>query len=1130
MRNIVVAAFVISFLFSAATAVATEIAPVWGPIGYLTEVSHAHYYANGSVDMDEVTKTPTLYSGCYPDSNPCRFGYVDVSLPNAQTVLQDIRLNVTGTQIGDYIADTNLFWNNDPIAKSGVAVSYPTARDRSRVYVNTSEAVNASHYNISDSVDMPALALKLDYSNDAGGDDIYDDHNVDKSVNTMSLTLTVTNPSSIAYPSDVRIQFEQGTGPTGQDVVDIQSGTGASSNGGTFGYTNNGGGSELDLLTWTGTVPAAGLTLSFDVEIEDGVNWASTTSEDLDASSNHGARLDHVAATVTVSGAPTMRTFDDQFTRGPVRQGIELSQDPSNLWGVRGFTENRDVDTTGTATTNNLSYDINSFDLYEIDPLDGSPIGSSLQTGTYTWTGNNYLLPGTRLYTTDSNEISSLYSTGSTAKPFFGSSFDWEVVWEQTASGESNVYERYINTTLDLPVLYKIDMAPLGTTNVSIAADVETDVEIHFNATHLGHREANASYVEVVVEVPANRSVGSSSGHGSFTIDSNSIRAFRSRLGTLTALPHDGTNIIISYTDPPGGNFQNGSVNVTIVDMSLTATDENLTTNDRIYVIFDVKSDSAMTTGDRFNFTGNITFRSMSGTMLKEQAFVDLLVSAKRLTGFKELIAYDPQYPYIVNSTLEVRVQAEGVDTIDGIFFVDYLPNGTFIIDPPNISVQRYTESTQTVLELTPGTTGGQSQYWLNISPIIAPDGTRMLAYNFTSGDYAGWSLANGDFINVTYQFNVSVSGIYMISSVLSGFDPKTGGEFGATAFGAIAVDVPESDMPLEITDEQLSLAKRVIVFNPALWVKTFEIFNPNQKKVPSSFSTEIFEDTMGAFVTYIDNAGNVIEEAVSLDSVGNKRVVRWDTVMNPLETRRYEVKVLTPPVTEVDRDVEVLEQLDDDTVKLKLDVFLKNLGGHEYEVAILNVPIGFESILEVKDEFGNNLAFTGGRDASTVTIPNIESNGLRTVSVIYKQGFPTVIATPDKDRYDPNSPVGIEILIINGPTPVKHPFVEIEVYTPSYSLVYADIIELDSIGSLEQTELYDKFVIPAVADDGFYIMTVRFRDGTSILSTHTGKFYVAGMGSGVGTLSFVIVIIIAVGLLFFSVRRLRETRRESKR
>jgi len=160
--------------------------------------------------------------------------------------------------------------------------------------------------------------------------------------------------------------------------------------------------------------------------------------------------------------------------------------------------------------------------------------------------------------------------------------------------------------------------------------------------------------------------------------------------------------------------------------------------------------------------------------------------------------------------------------------------------------------------------------------------------------------------------------------------------------------------------------------------------------------------------------------------------------------------------------------------------------------------------------------------------IDRLEPDGLKTVTVIYKESYPTIIITPDRDRYDLESPVNLEILVINGGDKIEYPYVEIEVYTPQMDVMFTTIEKLDELDPLEKTEMYEKFVIPAYSPGGMYLASARFRENFVTLASGTGNFLVVG-GAGVGvpeSVQIMIVLIVILVLAYFSIKRIREVRK----
>jgi len=228
----------------------------------------------------------------------------------------------------------------------------------------------------------------------------------------------------------------------------------------------------------------------------------------------------------------------------------------------------------------------------------------------------------------------------------------------------------------------------------------------------------------------------------------------------------------------------------------------------------------------------------------------------------------------------------------------------------------------------------------------------------------------------------------------------------------------------------------------------------------------------------------------------------------------------------EIDRDVEVLDKLENKMVKLKMDVFLKSFAEESYTNLVLNLPLSYENILEVKDGFGKSMQFTGGKDTSSIIVDSIEPNGMKTITIIYKASYPTIIITPDRDRYDLSAPVNLEILVINGGESIEYPYVEVEIYTPGMDVIYSNIERLKNIEPLEKTQTYEKFVIPANAPGGMYVASAKFREDFTVLASATGNFFVVGAASTPEAFEIILLVSVTLMLVYFSFRRLREVRR----
>jgi hypothetical protein len=151
----------------------------------------------------------------------------------------------------------------------------------------------------------------------------------------------------------------------------------------------------------------------------------------------------------------------------------------------------------------------------------------------------------------------------------------------------------------------------------------------------------------------------------------------------------------------------------------------------------------------------------------------------------------------------------------------------------------------------------------------------------------------------------------------------------------------------------------------------------------------------------------------------------------------------------------------------------------------------------------------------------------MKTISILYKASYPTIIITPDRDRYDLNSPVSLEILVINGGESIEYPYMEIEIYTPGMDVIYSNMERLKTMEPLEKTQMYEKFVVPMDAPGGMYVATAKFREDFKVLASGTGNFLVVGAGTSTPeALQIIAVLSVTCVLAYFSLKRLREVRK----
>jgi len=1086
-----------------------------GPRTYLIEQVMAHYETNGSAVGDPG------YGKCTTFLNPCRYGFVQVAPPNNDDVLQYLRINISSV---DNTSLSPAPYGN--LSFAGVLAN-STAYGRTSIYVNTTdvpagddayEIDGTGYVNIAPDIRINLTSI----TNMQGGYDLYDADNIYPSgtsnpTNTVRLNFSVTNPSSTKSLSNVYvvIQFNRTGDP---DSVDVSAtGLGQTGSGNAPVRVDSDTDGEYDRVTWTiDTLSASEVAyVWFNITTTEGTNF-NGNSLSLDQNST-STRADYGESN-TLSG----RTITGRFSRGPIRQGIDLAQEAgSNAWKIRGFVFNMGNPSPGGGE-DYLRYNFTGWGIYEIDPATGTPKTPANQSGNFN--NNPIITPSDgKIYTTDAVRSSnqSWFNSTQTAKPYYAVSFNWFVEWNTTS------YEGFINTTYDMTTLYKIDMSNTKSVQGALSPDTGGEnLTITDETTHLGHSSAPAKFIQVLSVVPVNTT--NNAFHGNFTIFSDVVVSFYN--GSYYTL-NSGTDYMIAITQPSSTGASNGLVNVTINDSSASPNIlHNLAPNERIRVVFKVGSHINMTTGDVYNFTGNVTMKTPSTTPLTENLqSATASVSAKQLSAWKDLIGYNVATPTLINASIvTIATTPSSSDKIEGIKFLDYIPNGTDI--DGNLAAFRAAVTVRyyngTLYTLTDGT-----HYNISYNGTkTLPDGLLVNAYEFwnTSNATGGFRLGNGHWINVTYQMNVTGPGTYVLPTLISGFDPVTGSEFSLTAIGAITVVIPEPLLPLEMEEDEFKQAKMAEVNKPVLWMKDFSVYNPNGRPAESRFSINVFSDATDGYVSYYDEYGKKIDEEVNFEITGEGKRMIWSSKINPFESRSYEVRILTPPVMEVDRNVEVLEKLPEKKVKVSMDVFLKSFAKENYKNVVLNLPIGFDDIIKARDSFGHELQFNGGKDSSKIIAGDIEAEEMKSVNIIYKQSYPTIIVTPEKDEFKIGSPIGLNILVINGGEEVKYPYLEIEIYTPGMDVIESDVKKIEGMEPLEKTELTEKYFLPISAPTGMYLATASFREDFTTLASGTGQFFLTGGEEGLSqTWGSILLLIIIILMGVLSYNRIKSVKKD---
>ncbi len=1085
--------FLIIFLCMAYLLIIPAFATV-GPVAYQTEQVYADYESNGSLSSD-------TYTQCNDNVNPCRFGFMEVALPNTNDTLQTVRVNLSGT------TDTNL--NSKEIYKA-TASSYSAIWAKTKLYVNDSVfGSDQDYYKITNTNKAPAIQFNItSYSNERGGYDLYDNDNIGPgtSTNNMSFTLSIKNPSSTKNLTDVTviIQFDKNTGPSSEDSVNI-----TATSPGTASDTDSN--NYYDKITWTGNLTnGSTTTIDFTADIRETVNFANgATSINPDGSNSSDKGI---KSSYTETSTLTGLTIDYKYSRGPIRQGIDLAQASDEAsWNVRGFVRVLAKNSTQVGSGDVLTYNISGWGIYNASAynISGSDL---LQSGTYSPVTFNASYG--RIYTTDtrSNDTSRVNILGS--KPYIASSFDWYVIWNDTSS----YYVSYINTTLDMPTLYKLDIVPSKSLTGVMDIGVNTTVNVTDISQYQGSDNALIENLTILSVIPLN----TTNGDSRTPLNIHTAKAYFVNTTGTYELTEEAGVVIITITQPNSTNGD-GMVNLTIINIAVANTSasseigHNLMNGEKINLTYNFTSPVDLQPGDTFNFTGNTTIVSDSGTPMTENLTEETMSpSARQLIGYKDLWVPDSAYPTLVNGTLVVQVIGE---SISGIKFVDYVPLGTnFSCSRDSVTFCNSSDGTNWDC----GTSSSQDYNVTDLGTVNLSGGFQAHACEYTNGNRSTWTLSSNAAVKIMYQINITNSGLYEMPMEIAGFDPVLGKTVSSKVYGVVRVNVPTPMVKPVIMQTDFLTARTITVGNPVSWVKGFDVYNPNSRVVESDFEIEVFEDTTDGFVSYVNEKGDKVEEKIVFGEGDGKRILTWKSRLTPLESRSYEIRILTPPILETDRDVEVIRKLEDKMVELRTSIFLRSLAAEEYENVIVHLPISRDNIIAVTDGFGNVLSYTGGEGSTTIYIDKFGAKEMKEIIVKYKQSYPKIIVTPDKERYSLDATVNLDILVIHGGDEIAYPYLETEIYTPNMDLVYSNIQDLKRLESIDKTSIFEKFSVPVGAPTGRYITEVRLRSDLATLATGTGNFYiVGGAATGYGNLLGYLALFFTMAILYFSLKRL---------
>jgi len=423
--------FTYSYLsaFIIALIIITPLTYSQAPTHYLIEESRHEFYTNGT------EKTPFT-----------AWGHLDIELPNANDVLQYIRINISN----DYTGNTNIV---SPATFRDTAAS-PNTGDRSQMYFDTTEGYSL-RYNITNPSLIPQIILKLAYKNAEGGRDIHSG-----SPNTILFNITITSDKTVTG-HDLYFKIRENMYTADSMVLSAAFATSST----TLQTIDTDLDTYADTIYWQGD-----LTANTPVYI----TFPGTTQANINYDRNNQFleinEQDSLKAEYNPSSTFTGITVTSRFSRGPIRQGVRMLFKDS-VW-LHGTITNK---------AQGLTYTLTDWALYNVTNLT-----QDIASGT---------VPAPQQLTPDQTYETPWHITNS-SEHYYVSEFNWHVKWEPSE------YLSTATTILDLPTLYQAD--GIAQKSISIVSTEPTRIlDIEDFARHLGHPSIYFNATTITSTVPA---------------------------------------------------------------------------------------------------------------------------------------------------------------------------------------------------------------------------------------------------------------------------------------------------------------------------------------------------------------------------------------------------------------------------------------------------------------------------------------------------------------------------------------------------------------------------------------------------------------------------------------------------
>lgn len=1014
------------------------------PSSHIREEVTASYFPNGTLDGSVNV-----------------VGYVEVDVENEYDVMQMIRLQLSNT------TGTNL---QSDIAYKNVAAS-PYTSDRTRIYVNTTSDEQSISYNITDPDLVNVIQLSLDYQNLLGGKEIYAG-----STNTFIFNLTMA-PTKDVYNVITNLRFSKDTLGMA-DCINLHN---PSTPSGTVEMIDSDWDGYYDIVRWRGDImQGERLYMTFQGDITPGVNFDETAmmiDTDKEAQSTSTSSQDS-----TITGI----AFSDRFSRGPIRQGLEMLMKTNFM--VRGFIKN---------VATGLDYIVYGWEIYKIG--EPSPLISS--------SASEYLTPDEMLRT-------DWYDTGASAKQdYYASSFDWEVVW-----GNSH-YSGITESRMYLPILYEMDSFADKTVNLVSNAQSGRSVSVWDSVRHLGHLSLGVNSANITSRIP-----GTSDSGDSADWSVTGVQVFYSN-GT-------GQYDITSYSSISIQNANAGADGFVVINVTglQSIAGQPMGQNDDIILHYNLTGPCRPATQD-YTFESQTILITESGTpSIKNVNSTITIPGISVPSGPGGVPGYAPVPPhatiekeasdfrFITDEYVEINVTGKVIDTGDkglkDVKAIVYIPyDGKLDINEVYVKIYRSSshrwESWEAGSDFTITRTGikkiGDEKY----TEYVIEKKESGLPYEETL------TLFDSDRISIGYRTGIPVGTNYILTRIYgyNYYEDKL-------IFEDIYTPVRREGFVsrLEIT-EDLWKQEKVMVGKPVVWKKEMVVYNPNNMTVEEIVHTGVFKDVLSVYLLeYGNGAPKRTRLKLKSDDEG-EAYVDWMAKLQSFETRMFAIEITTPPVLETREMLDVLES-NDTTVIFFLNKTIVNFAEEDYFNVSLIVPVYPEKIISLTED-GKELDYNANEDGIEIIIGSMPAGDIRYIQVLYEEKPPVMIATLENLKYQCQESISGNVFIIPSQKE-RGAYLEMEIIGPEPDIktIFADIVVLGDLAEFQEKKVPISFSASSMGS-GRYMLYTKYKKDFSTVLHHQRDFVIDCPEREIIEISWIVFAVAGIAIVAFLLLRI---------